>query len=55
MKTPKIVLIGAGSHAFGLMTLRDLMHTPALRGSQVVLVDIAAEKRRHPCVQPRSC
>jgi len=41
---PKIVLIGAGSHSFGLMTLKDLMDTPELHGSQVVLVDIAADK-----------
>jgi alpha-galactosidase len=44
MKTPKIVLIGAGSHSFGLMTLKDLMDTPALHGCEVVLVDIAADK-----------
>jgi alpha-galactosidase len=41
---PKIVLIGAGSHSFGLMTLKDLMDTPELHGSEVVLVDISAEK-----------
>jgi alpha-galactosidase len=44
MEVPHIVLIGAGSHAFGLMTLRDLMKTPELRGSQVTLVDIAGDK-----------
>lgn len=44
MKPPKIVLIGAGSHSFGLMTLKDLMDTPELHGSEVVLVDISAEK-----------
>ena len=44
MKTLKIVLIGAGSHSFGLMTMKDLMETPMLHGSEVVLVDIAAEK-----------
>jgi len=44
MKKPKIVLIGAGSHSFGLMTLKDLMDTPSLHGSEVVLVDIAADK-----------
>lgn len=44
MKLPKIVLIGAGSHSFGLMMLKDLMETPQLHGSEVVLVDIAAEK-----------
>jgi alpha-galactosidase len=44
MKKLKIVLIGAGSHAFGLMTMKDLMDTPGLHGSEVVLVDINAEK-----------
>jgi alpha-galactosidase len=44
MKPLKIVLIGAGSHAFGLMTMKDLMDTPQLHGSEVVLVDIVAEK-----------
>ncbi len=44
MKKPKIVLIGAGSHSFGLMMLKDIMHTPELHGSEVVLVDIVAEK-----------
>jgi alpha-galactosidase len=41
---PKIVLIGAGSHSFGLMMLKDIMDTPQLHGSEVVLVDIAADK-----------
>lgn len=40
----KIVLIGVGSHAFGPMTLRDLMQCQGLRGSEVALVDIAADK-----------
>jgi len=44
MNSAKIVLIGAGSHSFGLMTLRDLMLTPELHGSEVVLVDIAPDK-----------
>jgi len=44
MKKPKIVLIGAGSHSFGLMTLKDLMDTPELHGCEVVLVDIAVDK-----------
>ncbi len=44
MKKPKIVLVGAGSHSFGLMTLKDLMDTPELHGSEVVLVDIVADK-----------
>jgi alpha-galactosidase len=41
---PKIVLIGAGSHSFGLMMLKDIMNTPQLHGSEVVLVDISPEK-----------
>jgi alpha-galactosidase len=44
MKTPKIVLIGAGSHSFGLMMLKDLMDTPQLHGSEVVLVDVVEDK-----------
>jgi alpha-galactosidase len=44
MKKPKLVLVGAGSHSFGLMTLKDLMDTPELHGSEVVLVDIVADK-----------
>jgi alpha-galactosidase len=44
MNPSKIVLIGVGSHAFGLMTLHDLMQCPDLRGSELVLVDIAADK-----------
>ena len=44
MNAAKIVLIGAGSHSFGLMTLRDLMTTPELHGSEVALVDIAPDK-----------
>lgn len=37
----KIVLIGAGSYAFGYATFRDLFHArAALRGSTLVLVDI---------------
>jgi alpha-galactosidase len=43
MKTPKIVMIGVGSHAFGLMTLRDMMREPVLKGVELVLVDINAE------------
>jgi alpha-galactosidase len=40
----KIVLIGAGSYSFGTMTIRDLMQTSELKGSQVVLVDINEER-----------
>ena len=41
---PKIVLIGAGSYSFGLMTVRDLMQSPELHGSHLALVDIAENK-----------
>jgi len=41
MNPIKIVLIGAGSYSFGLMTVRDLMQAPELHGSHLALVDIA--------------
>ncbi len=44
MSPAKIVLIGVGSHSFGLMTVRDLMQAPELRGSHLALVDIAEDK-----------
>jgi len=40
----KIVLIGVGSQSFGLMTIRDLMQCPKLKGSHLALVDIAEDK-----------
>lgn len=41
MRTTKIVMIGAGSHSFGVGTLQDIIaHAGALRGSTVVLNDI---------------
>ncbi len=41
MRTTKIVMIGAGSHSFGLGTLLDIVaHADALRGSTVVLNDV---------------
>jgi len=43
MKTAKIAMIGVGSHAFGLMTLRDLMQAPELNGAELALVDINEE------------
>ena len=43
-KTPKIVLLGAGSMSFGLNALRDLVTEPALRGATVTLVDIDRDK-----------
>jgi len=46
MSGTKIVLIGAGSSSFGLFSLCDAVNTPALRGSNLVLVDIDAKKLR---------
>lgn len=43
MKKTKIVVIGAGSAAFGLSNLVVLMQTPELRGSTLCLVDINAK------------
>ena len=44
MRTTKIVLIGAGSVSFGLGTVQNIIaHAEALRGSQIVLVDIDAD------------
>ncbi len=39
-KTPKIVVIGAGSAIFGLGALSTLMQHPAMRGAQLALCDI---------------
>ena len=44
MNPIKIVLIGAGSYSFGLMTVRDLMQSPELHGCHLALVDIAENK-----------
>lgn len=41
MRSPKIVLIGAASVIFGPTTIRDLLLSPTLQGSEIVLVDIA--------------
>jgi alpha-galactosidase len=40
----KFVVIGAGSYSFGTMTVRDLLQCPDLKGSEIVLVDINAER-----------
>ncbi|MBD3256653.1 MAG: hypothetical protein GF383_16285 [Candidatus Lokiarchaeota archaeon] len=40
----KIVLVGAGSAAFGPPTLNDIFHSKTLEGSTVVLLDINEEK-----------
>ena len=37
---PKIVCIGAGSAVFGLSNMASIVHSPRLRGSELVLVDI---------------
>jgi len=39
-RLPKIVIIGAGSAVFGLKMLRDIVLTPELGGSELVLVDV---------------
>jgi alpha-galactosidase len=41
VKRPKIVLIGAASVIFGPVTLRDLLLSPTLAGSEIALVDVA--------------
>ncbi len=43
MKTPKVVIIGAGSAIFGLNTLATLVRSPRLRGGTLSLVDLNAE------------
>ena len=40
----RIVLIGGGSYSWGPVFLRDIVITPALRGSTVVLHDVDAER-----------
>jgi len=37
---PRIVIIGAGSVVFGLKMLRDIVLTPELEGSELVLMDV---------------
>ncbi len=44
MKTPKIVLAGAGSTVFAKNLLGDLLSFPALRQAQVTLFDIDAQR-----------
>jgi alpha-galactosidase len=43
-KTPKLVVIGAGSVIFGVDLLSDLFQTPELRGCHLALVDVDAGK-----------
>lgn len=44
MRATKIVLIGAASASFGPTMIHDAVLTPELRGSTLVLVDIAEDK-----------
>jgi alpha-galactosidase len=41
---PKIAMIGAGSATFGLRTLLELVSTPSLYGSTLMLIDIDKER-----------
>lgn len=43
MSKSKIVVIGAGSASFGLSVLGPILREPALRGSELALVDLNAE------------
>ena len=43
MKAPKIVIIGGGSYSWGPLFVRDLITTPELAGSTIVLHDIDPE------------
>jgi alpha-galactosidase len=40
---PKIVLIGAGSHAFSMHLITDILSYPALRGSTITLMDTSVK------------
>lgn len=42
-KTPKIVIVGAGSAIFGLGALSTMMQSPGLRGAHIALCDINTE------------
>ncbi len=44
MRGPKITLIGAGGLSFGPTMVNDVIHTPALAGSRLVLHDIDDER-----------
>jgi alpha-galactosidase len=43
-RSPKLVVIGAGSVIFGVDLLSDLFQTPELRGCRLALVDVDAAK-----------
>lgn len=42
--TPKITLIGAGGMSFGPTMVNDIIHTPALAGSRLMLHDVNEER-----------
>lgn len=44
MSRPKITLIGAGGLSFGPTMVNDVIHTPALAGSRLMLHDIDAQR-----------
>ncbi|MDP7975266.1 MAG: hypothetical protein RAK24_03775, partial [TACK group archaeon] len=41
---PKVTVIGAGSHVFGLAIARDLVTYPELKGMTLSLMDISPER-----------
>jgi alpha-galactosidase len=43
MRSPRVVLIGASSTIFGPTTLRDLLLSPVMQGSEIALVDVAEQ------------
>jgi alpha-galactosidase len=54
MSQPKITLIGAGGLSFGPTMVNDVIHTPELAGSRLVLHDIDPERlRRAYCFAAR--
>ena len=44
MSEPKITLIGAGGLSFGPTMVNDVIHTPALAGSRLMLHDVNAQR-----------
>ena len=44
MSTPKITLIGAGGLSFGPTMVNDVIHTPPLAGSRLVLHDVNEQR-----------
>jgi alpha-galactosidase len=44
MASPKITLVGAGGLSFGPTMVNDVIHTPALAGSRLMLHDVNAQR-----------